>query len=99
MAVATKNPLNLFTSISVLFYLSKFTGLITYSLSDYYNEKVFRKSLIGTVWSLISLVHYVVEYHYATVAFTLTSTSEVGKRLVKAIVCILNLLQQLMTTE
>lgn len=49
--------------VDYLFYVSKVFGMITYSLSDYRTKQQFKLSQFGNVWSLLSCINYITQYH------------------------------------
>lgn len=50
-------------SLDGLFYVSKFFGIIPYSLSDYITKKRLQLSSFGCAFSVLSCIFYVVAYH------------------------------------
>lgn len=78
MATINKNQqqLNLKSSLNILFYVSKLFGIITYSFNEYYNSRIFKVSVIGLIFSIFNLIHNSVQYHFATIRFSLGSESD-----------------------
>lgn len=48
-----KKQFTLLSSMSVLFYMTKFFGVIPYELSAYYKKKILKFSMIGNAWVII----------------------------------------------
>lgn len=82
MATAEEKPqerrYNLVQSLVVLFAVSCIFGVIPYSGVAYYRHRIFKLSIFGNVWSLINVIHDTLQYHYATVAFSLGDKQESG---------------------
>lgn len=51
-------------SFNLLFYVSKVFGLVCYTYVDYYRNKVLVSTILGNVWSVMSLVLCGSVYHY-----------------------------------
>lgn len=52
-------------TLRYMFYVTKFFGLIPYSLTPYRRQKTFESSLWGNLQSILFLVFYIVTYHLA----------------------------------
>lgn len=48
-----------------MFYVTKFFGLIPYSLSSYRRQKIFESSFLGNLQSILFLIAYIVSYHFS----------------------------------
>jgi hypothetical protein len=57
-------------SLNYLFYVSKFFGVLPYSLTDYITKKQLKLSLVGCVWCLFSCAHFF-GHHYAVTSVTI----------------------------
>lgn len=54
-------------SLNYLFYVSKVLGMIPYSLTDYITKKQFKLSQIGSVFCILSCIHYASHYHFLNI--------------------------------
>lgn len=52
-------------TLRYMFYVTKFFGLIPYSLTPYRRQRVFESSLWGNLQSILFLIFYIVAYHMA----------------------------------
>lgn len=52
-------------TLRYMFYVTKFFGLIPYSLTPYRRQRIFESSLLGNLQSISFLVFYIVTYHIA----------------------------------
>lgn len=59
----SKKSSSVFTSMNFLFYISKFFGLIPYSLSDFISKLKFEISPFGNVFCIVSCISYAILYH------------------------------------
>lgn len=78
MAIGTSKVRNIWTTFHNLFFISRFLGIVPYSISEYNTKKIFKITLIGNLWSLAIMINNVVQYHFATVTFSLENEKETG---------------------
>lgn len=52
-------------TLRYMFYVTKFFGLIPYSLSSYRRQKIFESSFLGNLQSILFLIVYIVSYHFS----------------------------------
>lgn len=62
--MVNKPKMNFIEAISYIFYVTKFFGVIPYSLLKYHKQKVLANSYIGNIQSITSLIVFVFTYHY-----------------------------------
>lgn len=62
--MAQNRKVEFIKSFNYLFYVSKMFGLVCYNFADYYHKKMLANSIIGNVWTISSLVTFVVVYHH-----------------------------------
>lgn len=60
----TEPKIEFIKSLNYLFYVSKVFGLVCYTYVDYYRNKVLVNTILGNVWSVMSLVVFGCVYHY-----------------------------------
>lgn len=66
----------LLESLNYLFYVSKVLGMIPYSLSDYITKKQFKVSQVGSIFCVLSCIHYATHYHFLTTQTMLVESSD-----------------------
>jgi hypothetical protein len=65
-----KTTVAILDSLNYLFYVSKFFGVVPYSLTDYITKKRLKLSLVGCIWCLFCCVHFI-GHHYAITSMTI----------------------------
>lgn len=61
-----EKPIKQFTllsSMSALFYVTKFFGVIPYGVGAYYKNKILKISIVGNVWAVVLTVISCVSSH------------------------------------
>lgn len=71
----------LVSSLGFLFYLSTMCGIMPYSPRAFYKHTIFKWSLVGNVWVAVSALHSVIQYHFASQAFSVGDKNETGMTL------------------
>lgn len=67
-------------TLRYMFYVTKFFGLIPYSLTPYRRQRIFESSFVGNLQSILSLIFYIVSYHFAVAQIYFTGeTFDSGK--------------------
>lgn len=64
----SSNQFTLLTSISVLFYATKFFGVIPYGLGAYYSKKILQFSIIGNIWAILATLSSFLSSHFESSA-------------------------------
>lgn len=71
-------------TLRYMFYVTKFFGLIPYSLTTYRRQRIFESSLWGNFQSILFLVFYIVAYHLAVCQIYFTGEAfDSGKEMYK----------------
>lgn len=77
-----KSYLKFTETLRYMFYVTKFFGLIPYSLSSYRRQRIFESSIWGNLQSISFLIFYLVSYHFAVAQIYFTGqTFDSGKKI------------------
>lgn len=74
-----KQQLTLLSSISILFYITKFFGVIPYEFRAYYKKKILKFSTIGNIWAIVVTVLSFLSSHYESSSVNSGDTDGSGK--------------------
>lgn len=78
MAVETSSRPTFVATLSVLFYFSTWMGVMPYSIRAYARHRVLKPNIISNVYVGLQLVQLVVQYHFASSAFSMGDKKESG---------------------
>jgi len=67
-------------SLNHLFFISKFFGMIPYSLPNFIKQRQFQLSQLGNIWCVLSCIHYIIHYHIlmASTMLATDTDSQIG---------------------
>lgn len=74
-----KKQFTLLCSMSALFYVTKFFGVIPFGLGAYYKKKILKLSIIGNIWVVIVTSLSCISSHYETSSLNAGDTDGSGK--------------------
>lgn len=74
-----KKPFTLLSSMSVLFYMTKFFGVVPYGLGAYYKKKILKFSIIGNIWAIVVTMLSFVSSHIESASVNSGDTDGSGK--------------------
>lgn len=55
------------TSLNVIICTLIFFGIMPFSLFSYCKHKILKTSIFGNIYSIFSILHFVIEYHMETI--------------------------------
>lgn len=71
---------NVYTIFQIPFLLSAIAGVVPFSIPTYMKDKLFKSSMISSVWCLVLCTILAVNYHFATVqSMTQEETTKTSK--------------------
>lgn len=72
------NELTLLSSMSLLFYVTNFFGVIPYGIKAFYRQKILKTSIVGNVWVIFATMGSFLSSHYESSTVNSSDTDGSG---------------------